>query len=276
MGKCRLCGKDAGLLRSVHKECEERYTAGKNMVAALAVGAIRSGIDRSRIETKVNEFACQYDLDMFSVKPILLSAWDAAVADALSDELLTTEEESRLVDLAEFFGASKEELSQRDSCIRLTKAAVIRDLCEGKIPERVKVQGDLPVSLQNDEKIIWLFQDVEYYESRTRTHYVGGSHGISVRVMKGMYYRVGAFRGEPVQTTANVHVDTGMLVVTNKHLTFVGSNKSIRIKHEKIVSYTPYSDGVAVCRDAATAKPQIFITGDGWFTYNVMRNAGNI
>lgn len=29
-------------------------------------------------------------------------------------------------------------------------------------------------------------------------------------------------------------------------------------------------------RDAASAKPQIFITGDGWFTYNLVTNLAQI
>jgi len=34
----------------------------------------------------------------------------------------------------------------------------------------------------------------------------------------------------------------------------------------------PYSDGIGIHRDAASAKPQIFVTGDGWFTYNLVVN----
>ena len=36
------------------------------------------------------------------------------------------------------------------------------------------------------------------------------------------------------------------------------------------------TDGVGIRRDAATAKPQFFITGDGWFTYNLLVNVGNV
>ena len=37
-------------------------------------------------------------------------------------------------------------------------------------------------------------------------------------------------------------------------------------------SFEPYSDGVGVMRDAQTAKPQNFITGGGWFVYNLVTN----
>ena len=39
-----------------------------------------------------------------------------------------------------------------------------------------------------------------------------------------------------------------------------------------IVSFEPYSDGLGVMRDAQMAKPQTFITGDGWFVYNLVVN----
>lgn len=276
MGICKLCGKTAGWLRSTHKECAERYAGGTKLIESLIVGTIRDGIDRKKIEDKVNEFANTFNLDLVGVKPILLAAWDKAAEDALADNLLTKEEETHLTELAEFFGADTQALSQRPAFMKLVKAAVIRDLCEGKIPTRLHISGQIPVALQKDEQIIWVFKDVKYYESRTRTHYVGGSQGFSVRVMKGVYYRAGTFRADPVQTTAMVNVDTGLLVVTNKHLTFIGPNKSVRFKHEKIISHTPYSDGIGICRDAATAKPQVFITNDGWFTYNVIVNAGRV
>lgn len=276
MGTCNLCGKDAGWLRSVHKECTERYAAGTKLVDAIVIDAVRHGFNRNAIEDKVSEFANVFRLDLDSLKPILLAAWDKAAEDAISDNLLTKNEETRLTDLAEFFGADIDSLSKRPAYLKLVKAAVIRDLCEGKVPNRVEIEGQLPLALQKGEQIIWAFKGTQHYEGRTRTQYVGGSQGVSIRVMKGVYYRVGGFRGEPVQTTSLVHVDTGFLVVTNKHLTFVGPQSSIRMKYEKIISYTPYSDGIGVCRDAVTAKPQIFVTNDGWFTYNVIVNAAKI
>jgi len=118
--------------------------------------------------------------------------------------------------------------------------------------------------------------NVEYLEDKTRTQYVGGYQGVSIRVMKGVYYRVGGFRGNPVQRTERVHVDTGSMGVTNKHIYFSGPRKSFRVRHDKIVTFMPFSDGVGVVRDAATAKPQIFVTGDGWFTYNLLTNVSQL
>lgn len=67
-----------------------------------------------------------------------------------------------------------------------------------------------------------------------------------------------------------------MLGLSSKHIYFAGSHKRFRIRYDKIVSFEPYCDGVGLQRDAATAKPQAFKTGDGWFTYNLIRNLAHL
>ncbi len=57
------------------------------------------------------------------------------------------------------------------------------------------IDGNLPFNLQKTEKLVWVFQDVDYYEEKTRTQYDGGSQGVGIRIAKSMYYKVGAFRG---------------------------------------------------------------------------------
>jgi hypothetical protein len=93
---------------------------------------------------------------------------------------------------------------------------------------------------------------------------------------QGDIFRTGGFKGRPVETTERVHMGTGIMAVTNKHIYFSSTQKTFRVRLDKIVSFIPYSDGVGIQRDAATAKPQYFITREGWFTYNLLMNAGNV
>jgi len=188
------------------------------------------------------------------------------------DGILTEEEGTALSELKQHFSLSQQELDRNGAFTKIVKGAVLRDILDGKLPERVQVDGNLPFNLQKTEKIVWVFQDVDYYEEKTRTRYVGGSQGVSIRIAKGLYYRTGAFKGERVQTSETIHADTGLLGVTNKHIYFSGPSKRFRINYNKIVSFEPFSDGIGVQRDAQTAKPQSFSTGDGWFTYNLITN----
>ena len=152
----------------------------------------------------------------------------------------------------------------------------MRDVLNGVVPQRISVDGNLPINFQKGEQIVWAFSGSKYLEDKTRRQYVGGMQGVSIRVMKGVYYRVGAFKGHAVEHTERVHIDTGWVVVTNKNIYFAGPRKSVRLPYAKIVSFEPFSDGIGVMRDTATAKPQIFVTGDGWFTYNLVANLSQI
>ena len=48
--------------------------------------------------------------------------------------------------------------------------------------------------------------------------------------------------------------------------------KKFRVRYDKIVDFEPFSDGFGLMRDAQTAKPQSFRTGDGWFAHNLAVN----
>ena len=50
------------------------------------------------------------------------------------------------------------------------------------------------------------------------------------------------------------------------------SSKKFRIRYDRIVDFEAFADGLGIMRDAQTAKPQQFRTGDGWFAYNLAVN----
>ncbi len=59
----------------------------------------------------------------------------------------------------------------------------------------------------------------------TRTRYVGGSSGFSFPIgHTGIRYRVGTYRGHPVQRQALTNLDTGTLVVSTQRVAFIGKN----------------------------------------------------
>ena len=157
----------------------------------------------------------------------------------------------------------------------MVKSAALRELSEGIIPERQNVSGH-PFNLLKSEKLVWIFDGVDYIETRTRRERRGTSHGVSIRIARGLYYRPSTFRSRTHEWDEDVHADTGMLGVTTKHLYFHGAKKRFRIRLDKIVSYEPFSDGIGIMRDAMTAKPQAFVGGDGWFVYNLVTNISNL
>ncbi len=203
---------------------------------------------------------------------LAMRAWTVAVDETFEDSLVSAEEEKRLVALARQLELPPAEINKTEAFNRLVKGAVLRDLTEGKMPNRVSITGGLQFNLQKKEKIAWLFNSAEYHKMKTLRTYVGGSTGVSVRIAKGLYWRVGAFLGHTLSRDEMVYQGTGMMAVTQKHIYFSGPGKSFRVPYAKVVSFEPFSDGIGIHREGANAKPEFFKTGDGWFTYNLVMN----
>lgn len=274
MSMCKFCGKDAGFLRSAHKECLSTFERGKNEIVGLLSASARGKLDPSVANKDIKTIAHSSYIDEQTLKQTALECLEHAIDLALDDDLLSEEEESTLGDFIKRYDLNKAQLNTNQSYLKLVKAGILRDLREGEIPNRVVLDGPLSINLQKSEQIIWVFQDVEYLQPRTKTTYEGRSSGVSFRVMKGVYYRVGQFKGNPIQTTQIVTVDKGILVATNKNLYFVGGTKSLRIPFNKIVTFQPYSDAIAISRDRVI-KQDIFKTGDGWFTFNLISSVAS-
>ena len=174
------------------------------------------------------------------------------------------------------FGPTTQDINVTGTHINVVQAAVIRDVTRGVIPQRQRVNGAVPFNLMKSEQLVWVIQGVDYLETVVRRERRGTSHGVSIRVARGLYYSPRQFRSRPIEWEETVHADTGLLGLTTKHLYFAGARKKFRVRYDKIVSFEPYSDGLGIMRDAQTAKPQSFVTGDGWFAYNLAANLAQI
>ena len=205
-------------------------------------------------------------------RALLVQGWEAAVETTLEDGVLTEDEEDALSGYLDRFRLEQADVNANGAFRSMIQSAVIREVTEGAVPNRLGDVPPVPFNLMKSEQLVWLIDDVDYYEVKTLRERRGTSHGLSIRVAKGLYYRPSTFRSRPIEWEETVHEDTGLLGVTTKHIYFHGPRKRFRIRYDRIVSFDPYEDGIGVMRDAQTAKPQTFRTGDGWFIYNLVTN----
>ena len=197
----------------------------------------------------------------------------ALVDRGMEDDLLSEEDEQAILDLLELAGFTAESVgpAARES---LVKAGLIRDLLKGDVRARITV-GHLPFTLQKNETLIWCWPDVEARENKTVSEWQAGSQGVSLRVAKGVYWRVGAMKGRRVSRDVQQSLGRGPLAVTSKFVYFKGDGAALRVKHDKIISTQVYSDGVVLDLDGARARPLVFLTEDAWFMGNILNNARN-
>jgi hypothetical protein len=129
-------------------------------------------------------------------------------------------------------------------------------------------QGPLPsvsypqLRLLSGERCHWVEQNSQFIEQQTHTERVGGYAGYSMRVCKGMTYRVGSMQGSSYPVTQSVCADTGCFIVTSDRAAFVGGRRSLAIPYKKILSMQVFTNGVQLQQDGARARPQMFTLGD--------------
>ncbi len=246
-----------------------------SQVAEMAHLAAQEGSqhDFEASKDKILEAANRAQLSIGELADQISKGIEEEIDRALDDDVLDEEEEQSLSKLLSTFDGAIDTFLPAKQMERIDKAKLIRRVMDGEdVADRRHEYEYLPFRLMKSESLLWVFDDVDYWEVQTQREFRGRSGGVSVRVTRGVYLRSGAFRGRPESTEQNVHVDTGQMGITTKHIYFSGSIQSFRIRHNRIVSIDPFEDGIGVMRDTARAKRETFIVDDPWFAYNLLNN----
>ncbi|MHB8482450.1 MAG: hypothetical protein ACYDBV_06915 [Nitrospiria bacterium] len=111
-------------------------------------------------------------------------------------------------------------------------------------------KADVPLLLKKGEEAYDVVNGVELYEEKSiRKSTRGEGVGLSIRLIKGVTLHPSLFQSHPVIEKEMTRVDEGKLVVTNKRIVFIGTNKDLTADYKKILGVTPYADGFQIERE---------------------------
>jgi len=102
------------------------------------------------------------------------------------------------------------------------------------------------VILQRGENCCFIEPNVGHIVTSKRTRYVGGSQGISFRIARGVYYRVGAYSGQPITETSEAVGDMGILYVTDQRVIFAGGREVTTVPVKKVADVRIAGNDVVV------------------------------
>lgn len=113
----------------------------------------------------------------------------------------------------------------------------------------IREQGPPPVRAahlvtRSGEQVYWVERARLFEEKFVSRRYEGGSQGVSIRVMKGVSFRLGSHRGRLVSDTATLPVSDGEFIVTSQRLVFRGSAKSFETKFKNLLDVCNHVDGI--------------------------------
>ena len=126
--------------------------------------------------------------------------------------------------------------------------------------------GDLPsvaaesIALDADETCHAVIP-AERYERRGEAAGADGEGVVSVRIARGVYYRVGSVSDARVTRTSLRQVEAGRLVITSRRVLFAGTRESVSWPLRDIACYQVYADGI-VLELRAGAGPSFTLDGD--------------
>ncbi|MBN6711432.1 hypothetical protein JFL47_09385 [Haemophilus haemoglobinophilus] len=141
----------------------------------------------------------------------------------------------KIKDLAECLNISITDAVSEKQMQNLAIKVLESDLRVGKINANLNgFDNDIP--LKKDE-IAFLVASAVLVATETKSNYVAGSKGVSLKIAKGVYYRVGATKGKRESVKQDVHKSEGKLIITNQRVVFAGELESFEVISNKIINY---------------------------------------
>jgi hypothetical protein len=213
-----------------------------------------SGADRARVDRLIKNLRLSPAASTQLYQVAGQHRMSAAVRDATADSRLSPEEEAALHALARNLGA--ELTVDASTQATLERMRLLWRIDNGDLPAI-----PVPINLQRGE-VCHAHMEAVWHEHRTRTETVGYSgFSTSVRICKGLRYRVSTVRPNRVTREELVQVDAGVLYLTNKRLIFDGQRKNTTFRLSSLLGFTPFADAVQL--EKASGRPPILVLSGG-------------
>ncbi len=189
--------------------------------------------------TQINSYFHDGDLSADEIQKALAGVFSQLVYQAISDRRVSDKEFQSLDHIADRLSVAprlRQWMNQQIQYFRLFNV--------------IESGGDLPIGqpqnliLQKGETCHLCIPASLYEERVIRSSYQGGSRGVSIRIMKGVSYRIGANRGQIQSERGMVCVSKGHFIVTNQRLAFSGDRKSASSVFNKLLDFQVYWDAI--------------------------------
>lgn len=212
--------------------------------------------ERSDVRAKIESAKGELDARYRAVAEGLMPSTGIADADSLLRQIVNEQSQvSNSMSEIESLSAASQRLSKEIDLRKRVRSEAGFDALGTQAD--LLANGLRPISVNlvlRPKEIAVASEPATLCRYRTRTQYVGGSHGLSIPLGHGFRYRISSFRGRPIQNEELSELDQGTLVVSNQRLVFLGSKRDVSTPIARILQVEPYSDAVAVSREGKEAR----------------------
>ena len=261
MGRCVVCNKFAGPFYKLHKSCYLVYEETRERLKASFSHAITVKQPYSELQNSIESCrpASKFSSDLFA--SLLTHIWEDHAKYALKARPLDPVSGNYLLEIA-----SNLNINERDVedylFFRLSNIEALTIIQQKQSLRPIKDQS-IEIEMGNDESLIWIFEgtskiDQQRYAQNPQTT-------IFQTIINNLFSKS---RYKELETKVET---SGKLAITDQNLYYLSEKDSIRIALSDFYSITPMKDGVRIQTTQKSATPSTFITGDGRFTYELIR-----
>lgn len=105
---------------------------------------------------------------------------------------------------------------------------------------------ELPMQLQPGE-VGYIMENATWMEHRrTARAYAYAGVGTSIRIARGIRFRLGVAKPLQIVTDGLTIIDRGVLFMTNRRIVFSGSVRNYSVKIDSLIAFHAFSDGMAL------------------------------
>ena len=207
---------------------------------------------------------------------LLLRAWERAVLRLLGATGIDLDREAALLRYARHFDLDDDQLDRHGMLRQFIQGAAIAASAAGLIPHRMTFPNAVVASLGLDgsEQPIWLFDDAEYRVGPLPADQAATIAGVSLAGRTPPYYPPQLFTGREAPGDGWETVATSRMALTGHGLRLRSSTVDVTLSYGSVHRWEPYRDGIGavVSQPDQPERLAVFRNGDGWFTYNLVRN----
>lgn len=147
---------------------------------------------------------------------------------------------------------------------RLARAEAHWEIAHGALPE-----VDVGLILGRGEVCHWTSKAELMQMKRVTVGISYGGLSGSIRIMRGLSWRMGSYRGRRETSDEVVSIDSGDVFITNRRVIFNGPLKNLVIRLEKVIDLNAYKNAIQV-EQATGISPYFVLSGDPIVPYRML------
>lgn len=264
MGKCIVCNKTAGPFYTLHKACYQVYEDTRECLRQVFSKSIESSLQADEFLDTLN--ACRPSLSFSShlFKSLVKHIWEEQANQIIKSKSPNAEHAKYLLNVAPALQIEDKDVAQY-LFTRLSNIEHLVSINQKQLISKSFTEMHQVIDMVNDESLIWVFEETlilqQQRSSETKQWTIFQS--IVNNLFKKSRYKKLEVIVEAV----------GKLAITSQNIYFITKKETKKLNYSDIYDITPMQDGVRIQTTQKDTTPNTYITGDGRFTFTLLRYA---